>query len=74
MRAPAAETTPESRGCRRGRDTRFVRADLNCDLGEGFGNDLALLDLVTSANVACGFHAGDAVALESAGGEVAAFV
>ena len=40
------------------------RIDLNCDLGEGFGNwqmgnDAALLELVTSANIACGFHAGD---------------
>jgi UPF0271 protein len=39
--------------------------DLNSDLGEGFGqwtlgDDDALLDVVTSANVACGFHAGDA--------------
>ncbi|KGN41484.1 LamB/YcsF family protein [Knoellia aerolata] len=38
--------------------------DLNSDLGEGFGrwtlgDDDAMLDLVTSANVACGFHAGD---------------
>ncbi|HET6499388.1 MAG TPA: 5-oxoprolinase subunit PxpA [Amycolatopsis sp.] len=38
--------------------------DLNSDLGEGFGvwpltQDEALLDIVTSANVACGFHAGD---------------
>ncbi|GAB7049408.1 LamB/YcsF family protein [Catenuloplanes indicus] len=38
--------------------------DLNADLGEGFGvwrlgDDEALLDLVTSANIACGFHAGD---------------
>jgi UPF0271 protein len=38
--------------------------DLNADLGEGFGrwrlgDDEALLDLVTSANMACGFHAGD---------------
>ncbi len=38
--------------------------DLNADLGEGFGrwrmaDDLALLDIVSSANVACGFHAGD---------------
>ena len=33
--------------------------DLNADVGEGFGNDLALLDVITSANVACGFHAGD---------------
>lgn len=40
--------------------------DLNADLGEGFGawrlgDDDALLDVVTSANVACGFHAGDPV-------------
>lgn len=38
--------------------------DLNADLGEGFGrwrmtDDEALLDIVSSANVACGFHAGD---------------
>jgi UPF0271 protein len=38
--------------------------DLNSDLGEGFGvwrlgDDAALLDVVTSANAACGFHAGD---------------
>jgi 5-oxoprolinase (ATP-hydrolysing) subunit A len=42
--------------------------DLNADLGEGFGawrlgDDRALLDLVTSANVACGFHAGDALTM-----------
>ncbi|GGL26393.1 LamB/YcsF family protein [Nocardia jinanensis] len=38
--------------------------DLNSDLGEGFGawsmgEDTAMLDIVTSANIACGFHAGD---------------
>jgi UPF0271 protein len=38
--------------------------DLNSDLGEGFGiwslgDDAAMLDIVTSANVACGFHGGD---------------
>ena len=38
--------------------------DLNCDLGEGFGawemgNDAAMIELATSVNVACGFHAGD---------------
>jgi len=38
--------------------------DLNCDLGEGFGaytlgDDVALMRVVSSANVACGFHAGD---------------
>ena len=32
--------------------------DLNCDLGEGAGNDAELLALVTSANISCGFHAG----------------
>ena len=42
--------------------------DLNADLGEGFGawrltDDLGLLDVVTSANVACGFHAGDPVTM-----------
>lgn len=37
-----------------------VVVDLNADVGEGFDADSALLDLVTSANVACGFHAGDA--------------
>lgn len=34
--------------------------DLNCDLGEGCGNDAQLMPLITSANIACGFHAGDA--------------
>ena len=43
----------------------MVTIDLNADLGEGFGrwaltDDEGLLDVVTSANVACGFHAGDA--------------
>ena len=33
--------------------------DLNADMGEGFAADSALLGLVTSANIACGFHAGD---------------
>ncbi|WP_282696505.1 5-oxoprolinase subunit PxpA [Streptomyces sp. CC208A] len=42
--------------------------DLNADLGEGFGrwtltDDERLLSVVTSANVACGFHAGDAVTM-----------
>jgi 5-oxoprolinase (ATP-hydrolysing) subunit A len=34
--------------------------DLNCDLGEGCSQDADLMPLITSANVACGFHAGDA--------------
>lgn len=37
-----------------------MRIDLNADLGEGSPYDVELLDVVTSANVACGYHAGDA--------------
>ena len=38
--------------------------DINCDMGEGFGvyslgDDAQMLKIVTSANIACGFHAGD---------------
>jgi UPF0271 protein len=45
-----------------------VTIDLNADLGEGFGvwqlgDDDAMLDVVTSANIACGFHAGDPAGL-----------
>jgi UPF0271 protein len=45
------------------------RIDLNSDLGESLGNwklgdDEAMLDIVTSANVACGFHAGDSLTLQ----------
>lgn len=45
-----------------------LAVDLNADLGEGFGElrraaDERLLDLVSSANIACGFHAGDAVTM-----------
>lgn len=37
-----------------------MNIDLNADLGEGCASDAALLQLVSSANIACGFHAGDA--------------
>ena len=38
--------------------------DINCDMGESFGSyrlgrDEEILDYITSANIACGFHAGD---------------
>ena len=33
--------------------------DLNCDLGEGFANDALLYPYISSANIACGYHAGD---------------
>lgn len=41
-----------------------MKIDLNCDLGESFGryalgDDAAIMSHVTSANIACGFHAGD---------------
>jgi 5-oxoprolinase (ATP-hydrolysing) subunit A len=41
-----------------------IKVDMNSDMGESFGaytigNDAALLDIVTSANIACGFHGGD---------------
>jgi UPF0271 protein len=36
-----------------------MEIDLNCDLGEGADADQELMELVTSANIACGFHAGD---------------
>jgi UPF0271 protein len=39
--------------------------DLNADLGEGCGDDATLVALVTSANVACGFHAGDPMTMRA---------
>lgn len=33
--------------------------DLNCDMGEGFGNEELLMPFIASCNVACGGHAGD---------------
>jgi UPF0271 protein len=33
--------------------------DLNCDLGEGFPDDERIFPMISSANIACGFHAGD---------------
>ena len=43
--------------------------DLNCDMGESFGayeigDDAAMLEVVTTANIACGFHAGDPVVIQ----------
>lgn len=39
--------------------------DLNADLGEGIGDDVAMLDLVSSANVACGGHGGDEASMRA---------
>ena len=43
-----------------------MKIDINSDLGEGYGrwkmgDDEALMKLISSANIACGFHGGDAV-------------
>lgn len=47
--------------------------DLNSDMGEGFGpwrmgDDAAMLEIITSANVACGFHAGDPIIMTETAG------
>ena len=33
--------------------------DLNCDMGEGFDSDVAIMPFISSANIACGYHAGN---------------
>lgn len=35
------------------------RIDINCDMGEGMDNDAALMPFISSANIACGYHAGN---------------
>jgi UPF0271 protein len=42
-----------------------LQVDINADLGEGAGHDSELLALVSSASIACGFHAGDVAAITS---------
>jgi len=49
-----------------------VAVDLNADVGEGFADDVRLLDVVTSANVACGFHAGSVETMRMVCAEAAA--
>ena len=46
-----------------------MRVDLNCDMGESFGAwtlgaDAAMMTVITSANIACGWHAGDPLVME----------
>lgn len=40
-----------------------MKIDLNCDMGENIGNDADIMPFITSANIACGFHAGDAATM-----------
>ena len=35
------------------------RIDINCDMGEGMANDAVIMPFISSANIACGYHAGD---------------
>jgi UPF0271 protein len=44
----------------------MLTLDLTCDLGEGCPHDAELMPLITSASVACGFHAGDAITAHAA--------
>jgi UPF0271 protein len=41
----------------------ILKIDLNCDMGEKIGNDEAIMPFITSANIACGFHAGDEISM-----------
>jgi 5-oxoprolinase (ATP-hydrolysing) subunit A len=40
-----------------------MKIDLNCDVGENIGNDEDIMPYITSANIACGFHAGDEMSM-----------
>lgn len=42
------------------------RIDFNCDLGEGCGNDAAVMPFISSASIACGGHAGDVASMRQA--------
>ena len=43
----------------------MITIDVNCDIGEGIENDESLMPFITSANIACGYHAGDATTMRS---------
>src|SRR6266487_3129418 len=42
-----------------------MKIDLNCDMGENIGNDEDIMPYITSANIACGFHAGDEMSMQT---------
>lgn len=42
----------------------MAKIDINCDLGEGCGNDAELMRFISSANIACGAHAGDKATMQ----------
>ena len=41
-----------------------MNIDINCDMGENIGNDADIMPYITSANIACGFHAGDSKSMQ----------
>jgi 5-oxoprolinase (ATP-hydrolysing) subunit A len=43
----------------------IMKIDLNCDMGENMGNDEEIMPYITSANIACGFHAGDEISMRT---------
>ncbi len=43
-----------------------IKTDINCDLGEGMGNDAQLMPFLGSCNIACGGHFGDSKTMETA--------
>ena len=42
-----------------------MNIDVNCDMGENIGNDEEIMPYISSANIACGFHAGDATSMRN---------
>jgi len=42
-----------------------MKIDLNCDMGENIGDDADIMPYITSANIACGFHAGDEMSMQT---------
>lgn len=43
----------------------MTKIDINCDLGEGFGNEALLMPFLSSCNIACGGHAGNELTMET---------
>jgi UPF0271 protein len=41
------------------------KIDINCDMGEGMQTDAAIMPFISSANIACGYHAGDAATMQA---------
>jgi UPF0271 protein len=61
MKSMSEKITSQSRPSQPGHSPLGERGglDINCDMGEGIGNDATIMPFITSANIACGYHAGD---------------